>query len=429
MRTLNRDEDQTLACRADAGDLWAEPFPSVRLQQFLRDHLLNEVIPFWEANGPDPEGGFNTCLREDGRLINRDKFLWSQWRAVWVFARLHGSFGPRSQWLDIAEQTAAFALRHGWDEQAQGWRWRVSAEGHVLDGYESIYADGFAMYGLGELFRVTGNPEYERWARRTADAVMVKLRQSHDRIPHAPYPVPPGASVHGIPMLFSLKFAELGDLLGEPMYLEVARALHREVFERFYRHEWDLMVERVAEKGGLYPGPEGRAVVPGHVIEDMWFQIHCARILGDPDCVGKALPLIRRHLEFGWDDQYGGLFLARDAEGQQPVGWLFADLKLWWPHTEALYACLLAWKEMRADWAQEWYQRIFDYSLRHFYMPSVGEWRQRLARNNQPYEGTVALPVKDPFHLPRSLILQVELLDTSAEKPLYHVRSGGGYVS
>jgi N-acylglucosamine 2-epimerase len=395
----------------DAAPRREEAMSLSRLPDLLQAHLFQEIVPFWERVGPDPGGGFNTCVADDGWPVSRDKFLWGQWRAAWVFARLYNGLRPEPRWLALAESIAAFAIRHGWDDEASGWRSRLAADGRILDGYTSIYTDGFAMYALGELIRATGRPEYETWARRTADAVIEKLKQPHDTIPHDPYPIPEGARVHGIPMLFSLKFQELGDALGEPRYLETAGALHDEVFERFYRPEWDLLVERVAEDGSLYPGPEGRAVVPGHVIEDMWFQIHVAKAAGRTDRIEKAVELIRRHLEFGWDESHGGgLLLARDAEGKSPVGWNLPDLKLWWPHTEALYACLLAWRETGVDWALEWYRKVLNYSMRHFYMPEVGEWRQKLTREGTPFEGTVVYPVKDPFHLPRSLILQIELL-------------------
>lgn len=395
-----------------------EPSPSSaensvmeKLLPFWEGQLFDEIIPFWERVGPDAAGGFNTCLSDEGRLLGRDKFIWSQWRAVWVFARLHNRFGPEPRWLKIAEDTARFAIRHGWDPLASGWRWRVASNGEVLNGHESIYADGFALYGLGELFKATRKPWIEEWARRTADSVIDRLSLPHDRIPHAPYPVPLGARVHGIPMVFSLKFAELGELLGEPRYLETAAHLQDEIFDCFHRSEWDLLVERVGADGSIYPGAEGRAVVPGHVIEDMWFQIHVARILARPERIGQAADLIRRHLEFGWDEESGGgILLAKDAEGKRPVAWNLPDLKLWWPQTEALYACLLVWKESGAGWALPWYQKIFDYCMEYLYLPEVGEWRQKLNRDNTPFEGVVELPVKDPFHLPRSLILQLELL-------------------
>jgi hypothetical protein len=39
-----------------------------------------------------------------------------------------------------------------------------------------------------------------------------------------------------------------------------------------------------------------------------------------------------------------------------------------------------------------------------------------LNRDLTRWEGVIALPVKDPFHLPRSLILQIELLERMAAR-------------
>ena len=46
-------------------------------------------------------------------------------------------------------------------------------------------------------------------------------------------------------------------------------------------------------------------------------------------------------LELGWDKKYGGIRYFIDIEGRPPEH-LERDMKLWWPHTEALYALLLA---------------------------------------------------------------------------------------
>jgi N-acylglucosamine 2-epimerase len=314
------------------------------------------------------------------------------------------------RWLDLATNIADFAIKHAWDPQTPGWRLRISHDGKPLDACLSIYADGFAIYGLCELYKATGNELYSGWARKTADAVIKKLKATHDSIPHSPYPVPKGARVHGIPMLFSLKFQELGDLLGEKRYLQEAEKMQEEIFSSFYRKEWDLLVERISTDGTRFPGREGSAVVPGHVLEDMWFQIHIAKDSGRTEYIAPAIKMMKRHLEFGWDKEHGGILLARDAEGHKDVAWNMHEFKLWWPQTEALYACLLASRECGEKWTLEWYRRILDFCMKHLYMPEVGEWRQKLDRKNKPFSGTVVYPVKDPFHLPRSIILQIELL-------------------
>ena len=44
----------------------------------------------------------------------------------------------------------------------------------------------------------------------------------------------------------------------------------------------------------------------------------------------------------GWDKKYGGLLYFVDVDGKPPTR-LEWDMKLWWPHAEALYALLLAY--------------------------------------------------------------------------------------
>ncbi len=376
----------------------------------LRGCLFDSVLPFWKKHAIDQAGGLNTCLGDDGQVISRDKWLWSQWRAVWVFSKLYNDFGRDPQWLDLARHIYRFVAAHGWSEKDHGWNLCLDGEGNVLRGYESIYADGFAIYGLTELAQATGERQVQDLARRTADAVLEKLTRPHSEIPTFPYPTPAGMRVHGLPMIFSLCFWELGRFLGDWRYMEAAVEMSDEIFARFYRPQRNLVLERVSDDGSEAPPPDGTAVVPGHVIEDMWFQIHIARDRGDRQRVGQACDLIQRHCEVGWDEKFGGLLLAVDADGRPDVGWKFADTKLWWPHTEAMYALLLAYEITEQSWCTTWYDRVRDYSFTHFPCTEHGEWIQRLDRRGQVLKDVVALPVKDPFHLPRALMLSIQCL-------------------
>jgi len=398
------------AARGNDPDAATLPICLRDLRDLLHRHLMQHVMPFWLEHSGDDAGGINTCLDDEGRLISRDKWMWSQWRAVWVFSHLYDSFGHESVWLDLADHVMSFCIRHGWLESEQAWAFRLDASGAVIDGYESISVDAFAIYGLNAYYQVTGSDAASRWARRTADALISRLQRPHDQLPHAPYPVPDGARMHGIPMICSLVLWELGQSLGEDRYREAAVGLSQEVFAHFYDPARDVVLERIGADGKELPPPLGSTVVPGHVIEDMWFQAHIAGERSDTVTLGQCWPLIRRHLELGWDAEHGGLLLAIDADGRADVGWRHPDAKLWWPHTEALYALLLAYEHSRQPWCLDWYERIHDYAFNHFPHPA-GDWRQKLNRQGQPLEEVVALPVKDPFHLPRALMLSVGALD------------------
>jgi N-acylglucosamine 2-epimerase len=379
---------------------------------WTRDHLFTQVLPFWDGL-MDEKGGIITCVKDSGEVVNTDKWLWSQWRAVWVFSRIYRTLDRDRRWLERAQAIAEFCLKTGWLDDADGWALVVSREGHILRSHESIYVDAFAVYGLAELYAASGDKELLRWAKRTADAALKKLAQPYDTLPHFPYPIPPGAKPHGIPMLWSFTLAELGAVSGETRYLDAARALSNEIFCDHYRPDRNVFLESVRLDGKEFPPPVGTAVVPGHVVEDMWFQWQVSRLVGlDPKHVEKIFPAVLRHLQLGWDERCGGgLLLAVDADGHEPVGWNYADTKLWWPQTEALYAVLLGWKQTGNPDFMDWYQRIWNLCLERFVDWEHGEWRQKLDRSLCPMTDVVALPVKDPFHLPRSLIMQIELLE------------------
>ena len=382
----------------------------------LRTHLAGHVMPFWENHAwEETTGSLCTCIGDDGVVKSRDKWLWSQWRAVWIFSRLHRTMGMGAKWLERAERIAEFCGKSGWLEREGGWALLLDGDGKVLRGHESTYTDAFALLGLAELHRSLPSELTKSAGRRTAQAALRQLAQPYDTLPHFPYPVPQGAKPHGVPMMWSHVLSEAGDALGKPEWIAVANRLAAEVMRDFARHDDGLIVEFVRLDGSPWPAPRGTAVVPGHAIESMWFQLRLLEVTGgDPALKVRCTDLMRRHLEFGWDLTHGGLLLARDADGRTEAGWDFSGLKLWWPHTEALYGALLAWTETGDGVWLDWYEKLWSLCLERFVDWEHGEWRQKLNRDLTPWEGVVALPVKDPFHLPRSLILQIELLERLA---------------
>ena len=374
-----------------------------------RSTLLDDVIPWWMRHGLDEAGGINSCISDAGEVISRDKWIWSQWRAVWVFSKLYNVIEQRAEWLDIAKNICHFVTSHGPLENGH-WPLLLDGEGNLKRGYESIYVDGFAIYALAELWRATREQSLLDLAMTNFQATEADLNS--DVPPTAwPYPITDGCIAHGISMIFSIAYHELATVTGDSVVEAAADIHHRRVMDTFLRQDRGVVLERLYRDGSEYPSPHGTVVLPGHAIESMWFQIHIARDAEDKATVDRAVQAIRRHLEIGWDNEYGGLLLAVDADGKSEADWSYADSKLWWPHTEALYAALLAHEICGEPWCMAWYEKLHDYSFSHYPVKEHGEWTQKLDRQGRPITEVVALPVKDPFHLPRALIYCVEVLD------------------
>jgi len=387
------------------------------LCDWLRGHLFEHVLPFWEKHAIDPQGGILTCIDDTGKVQSTEKWLWSQWRAVWVYSRLYNTLDRDPKWVAYAQQIAEFCLKHGWLEEEQGWALLLSQEGEVLRRHESIYTDGFAVYGLAELYRATGDMKYRDWAVRTTDGALEKLKKPYDTVPHFPYGIPPGTKPHGLPMIWSLTLADLGTILNEPRYLKEARRLSETIYRDHYKAADDRIIEFVNADGSDYAEPEGAVTVPGHAIEDMWFQWHVFEQTDWKDAPREeTLRLILRHMDLGWDKQYGGILLAIDRHGRKDVGWGFPESKLWWPQTEALYATLLGGFATGDPAYFDWYEKLWKLCLDSYVDWENGEWRQKLQRDLTPFTEVIALPVKDPFHLPRALMLQIELLEARQRK-------------
>ncbi len=391
----------------------------VDLLAIYRAELLERVVPFWIARAIDwQNGGILTCISDDGQIFSENKYMWSQLRAIWTFSALYNKIERRPEWLDVAWHIFDFVRRYGRDDKGQ-WVYCVDKNGEVLEGATSIYADGFAIYGLTELARATSNQEVIDLAVQTFENVQSRLAFPGS-YQTAPFEIPQNGKAHAISMIFSLVFNELAHYLGDQSMIQASLLHANEVMDVYRRPVRELLYEFVNLDNTLIDSPQGRSVVPGHVIESMWFMIHIFSRSGDEVRIRQAIEAIRWHLEFGWDKEYGGILHARDAEGGAPW-WPFADAKLWWPHTETLYATLLAYEISGEDWCLEWFERVHSYAFRHYPVPVFGEWTQKLDRQGNKFADTVALPVKDPFHLPRALLYCIEVMQRLSEQPLAEV--------
>ncbi len=382
------------------------------LLAIYRSELLERTVPFWLKHAIDRQnGGILTCISDEGQVLSEDKYMWSQLRAIWTFSALYNKIEQKQAWLDVAEHIFNFVKSCGRDDQGQ-WVFCVDKDGSITQGSTSIYADGFAIYGLTELAKATGSREAIDLALETYENVQRRLNQPGS-YKTEPYPLPKGVKAHGISMIFSLVFNELGHFLNNQEIIEAGLYHAGEVLDVYLQPEQKKLYEFRHLNNSAIDSPRGRAIVPGHAIESMWFMIHIYRHTGNEARVRQAVEAIKWHIELGWDEAYGGILLGLDAKGGQPW-WKFADSKIWWPHTEALYALLLAYEISGEQWCLDWYERVHNYTFSHYPVAKYGEWTQKLDRQGQKFTDTVALPVKDPFHLPRSLIYCIQVLERLA---------------
>ena len=195
----------------------------------------------------------------------------------------------------------------------------------------------------------------------------------------------------------------------DPLYIEVVDEALDQITNHFLDEEAGAVFEVLGPAGEGLDTDDGRRITPGHAMESAAFVLHEAIARGDDALISPALQMVDFSLARGWDDEYGGLLYFVDAEGKPPTR-LEWDMKLWWPHAEALYALLLAFHVSGDDKYANWFERMHDWTFARFPDPEYGGWYGYLRR-----DGSISTPLKGGmwkgfFHTPRALWLCWRLL-------------------
>ncbi len=374
-----------------------------QLAACYKSALLDDVIPFWEQRSVDWEcGGYFTCLDREGWVFDTDKFIWLQNRQVWTFSMLYNRLEKRDEWLRITRCGAEFLARHGRDAEGN-WYFALTREGKPLVQPYNIFSDCFAAMAFSQYALACG----EDWAREVALQAYQNVLRRQDN-PKGQYnKAVPGArpmKTLAVPMILANLTLELDWMLPTERLDQVIDATLREVMGDFYDSERGLMFENITPDGSHVDSFEGRLLCPGHGIEAMWFVMDIARRRGDWALINQAVDIVLNILDFGWDEQYGGLYYFMDAEGHPPqqLEW---DQKLWWVHQESLIALAMCYRLTGREACWEWYQKVHEYAWPRFADPQYGEWFGYLNRQGEVILNLKGGKWKGCFHTPRAMYL------------------------
>jgi N-acylglucosamine 2-epimerase len=86
------------------------------------------------------------------------------------------------------------------------------------------------------------------------------------------------------------------------------------------------------------------------------------------------------------------------------------DMKLWWPHLEALVALSLGYKLTGDKELLAWFEKIHEYTWTRFPDKKYGEWFGYLNRYGEINNRCKGNRWKGCFHLPRTLYLVSEIM-------------------
>ncbi|MBB3188697.1 AGE family epimerase/isomerase [Microbacter margulisiae] len=380
-----------------------------------RKELFENILPFWLNNSQDKQfGGYFSCLDREGHVYDTDKFIWLQGREVWLFAMMYNNVEPNPEWLQCAVQGGEFLKRFGHDGSFN-WYFSLTQDGRPLIEPYNIFSYTFAAMAFGQLYKATGNGEYADIAKKTFDLILSKTDNPKGKW-NKTVPGTRDLKNFALPMILCNLALEIEHLLPEDLMHSIIESCIHEVMDVFYRPELGLIVENVlVGTEGLSDSFDGRVINPGHAIEAMWFIMDLGVRLHRPELVEKAAQIAVQMVEFGWDEQYGGIFYYRDRDGH-PTQQLEWDQKLWWVHIETLITMIKGYQLTGSQACLDWFEKVHTYTWSHFKDNEFPEWFGYLNRR-----GEVLLPLKGGkwkgcFHVPRGLYQCWNTIEKCAEK-------------
>ncbi|MBQ4444971.1 MAG: AGE family epimerase/isomerase [Prevotella sp.] len=377
----------------------------------MQDVLENNILRFWLDKMQDDEnGGFYGQMTGRGQLIKEaDKGAILNARILWSFSAAYRVLGNK-EYLEAATRAKEYFISHFIDHEYGGVFWSLDYQGQPKDTKKQFYAIGFAIYGLSEYARATGDHEaldyaiqlYENIEEHALDhvyngyieactrewGVMEDMRLSDL---DANYPKSQNTHLHIIEPYTNLyrcmrEFQTAQSCNYVPAIgavLPVSITVPQETFVRVEAslrnlihiftdhilnpatHHLDLFFEMDWTRGA------GHLESYGHDIEGSWLMHEAALVLGDKDILNKVEPIVRE--------------VAKASEkGLNPDGSMIHEANLdagtvdddlhWWVQAENVVGWMNIYQYFGDEDALQKALRGWEYIKQNLIDKENGEW-------------------------------------------------------
>ena len=142
------------------------------LKQEVQEVLTTNILPYWMNRMVDEEnGGFYGCITGmEQRMSEAEKGAILNARILWTYSAAYRLL-KKEEYLAMATRAKEYIIHHFYDKEFGGIYWSLDCKGAPLDTKKQIYALGFAIYGLSEYNRATGDKEALDYAVRLFESI------------------------------------------------------------------------------------------------------------------------------------------------------------------------------------------------------------------------------------------------------------------
>ncbi len=311
-------------------------------------------------------------------------------RLLWTFSAAHRIFG-KAECLDVATRAKREIIDRFYDHEYGGVYWALTHDGFgVADGKKQIYALGFAIYGLAEYARATGDEEAMEYAVRLFEDI-----ETYSFDPER----------NGYFEAFARDWKPLQDMrlsekdrndcktmnthlhIIEP-YTALFRVWKDPRLEKRLRNLLGLFADKIldARTGHLKLffnenwESTSDMVSFGHDIEASWLLWETAEVLGDKTVAEKTRPLAVRLAEAAAEGYAKGRGMAYERSG---FGEVDAD-RHWWVQAETIVGYFNLWQMTGDAGALERVLDCWDFVRKHIIDREGGEWYWSMKADGTP---------------------------------------------
>ena len=353
-----------------------------KMREEMHAELTGNILPFWmERMKDDRNGGFLPRITGDGQTdASADKGAILNARILWTFSSAY-RITDRPEYLETATRAKREIIDRFYDKTYGGIYWSLTPDGKPSDRKKQIYALGFAIYGLGEYARATGDAEALDYAVRLFNDIET---HSFD------------AEKNGYLEAFNEDWSPIGDMrLSEKdinecktmnthlHILEPYTALYRvwkdPQLEKQLRNLISVFREKILDrKTGhlrLFFNEDWASshdiISYGHDIEASWLLYEAAEVLGDRDLISEMVPYAADIADAASEGYIPGGGMIYEFHGD--TGAVDAD-RHWWVQAEAVVGYFNLWQLTGREDALAKAADCWEFIKKHIIYHNGGEW-------------------------------------------------------
>lgn len=352
------------------------------MRKEMEAELIGNILPFWMNRMKDEvNGGFYGRITGTGILMpEAEKGAILNARILWTFSAAYCLLG-NEEYLTTATRAKRIIIDRFYDKEFGGIYWSLDYKGNPLDTKKQIYAIGFAIYGLSEYHRATGDKEALDYAIRLFEDIE---RYSFDSVKNGYCE----ALTRGWSELADMRLSDKDENECKTMnthlhilepYTNLYRVWKNDSLKSQLCNLIEIFIDKIlnAETGHLELffdenwNSKYRIVSYGHDIEASWLIHEAALVLGDEALLEKVEPLVE--------------FIAAAAdEGLTPDGAMVYETFLtkqrtdtdrhWWVQAENVVGHINLYQYFDDEVALQKAFRCWEFIKKNLIDPQNGEW-------------------------------------------------------